>query len=360
MEHFYKRVTSDDFDQQKFAEASVNVTLKVDGTPMQIFFEGSEFKFCKRPKDEKSQGEQITRMEAFTNPAFYPIMKSLTPFLKDNIDRFNGVKIINTEILVDNTHHFVQYKTKPKGNLCVLNGFTTNDKAINTKMLKAYADILNVEAVPVIFSGVLGEKMNKLVEYVKKYCDPHNPSSSGNSLKDDIFQILGASSDSPLFDTQDGNVEGFVFDFNFGEEHKLYKVDDPTFVQHGIDGRAEGMSDEDRNKMNAAIRNIYKRMRNGQIHFNKTASDDFEGILRNFAQMCSDDTGIVSYIYDQGQSCILSDMLYSKDASMLPKNFRKFQNDTKTLYALRIFVWIFSKVDKTNNPNIKEFSKIMS
>lgn len=360
MEHFYKYITSKKFDLDKMSKSTVTVTLKVDGTPFQIVFQNDTFSFRKRSKDEKTEGEEITRMDAFTNPAYFPIMKQIAPILKNDISKFNGVHILNTEILVDNEYHVIQYNQKPKGNLCVLNGQTINNKSISSKMIQTYANVLGVESVPVIFSGVLDNRLKTIVDFVKKYCDPHNPKETGKKFKDEIQNLLGVSIDSVLMDTRDGNVEGFVFDFEMDGSHTLLKIDDPSFVNHGIEARNQGMSDEDANKMETVLKEIYDFFSKNKFPFKKVEISDFEGILNNFEIARNQDSTLAQFLYEKGKSCILSDMLFSNEVGMLPKKFQKYKDDEKFLYALRIFVWLFGKKQSGKHfPILSKFEEFM-
>lgn len=349
MKHFFDYINSSKFDLDKLSRTNVLVTLKIDGTALQLCFDSDKATFHKRSNDVSEKGPQISRIDAFNNPAYYDTMKYLNPIIKDNVGKFNGIKILNSEIIIDSNPHLIQYNQKPKGNLCLLGGISSNGKSIDPKMIDEYATILGVESVPVFFKGKLGDKMNQILDYVKNYCDPHNPIVREN-FKNDIISILGNNSDSLMLDTKNGYIEGFVFDFSDGDSHTLLKIDDPSFVIDFKKMKDKEMSDSEKSKMDEVLNDIFNYFQSKGLVFKKQSNDIFENLLKNFDIFCSKDSSFIDYLYNEGKSCKMGEFLiYSNDVSILPKRYANKKNDDKFFFSLRVFTWIFGKKRKGEN-----------
>lgn len=361
MKHFFDYINSNKFSLENISEAHVTVTLKIDGTALQLCFDkDKKVSFHKRSSDVTKEGPVIQRMDAFNNPAYFDAMNSLRKPLSTNNDKFNGVKILNTEILLDSNPHIISYSKKPKGGLCVLGGVTVNGGSIDHQMIDEYARILGVESVPVFFNGTLGESVaNKIVEYVNTHCDPKNPHEVP-SFKEDIMRILGCENlSSDLLDTENGYIEGFVFDFLIGDEHLLLKIVCPSFVLDFKKNKEKEDNETIKKETESVLERIKEYIDSNKIRFKKYGNDVFENLLMNFIKT---DQGFKDCLYEEGHRCKLCErLIYSKNPNVLPLKFRRdIGKDDRILYSLRMFTWLFGKKNNGENfPVLKDLSLMM-
>lgn len=361
MKHFFDYINSNKFSLENISEAHVTVTLKIDGTALQLCFDkDKKVSFHKRSSDVTKEGPVIQRMDAFNNPAYFDAMNSLRKPLSTNNDKFNGVKILNTEILLVSNPHIISYSKKPKGGLCVLGGVTVNGGSIDHQMIDEYARILGVESVPVFFNGTLGESVaNKIVEYVNRHCDPKNPHEVP-SFKEDIMRILGNENlSSDLLDTENGYIEGFVFDFHIGDEHLLLKIDCPSFVLDFKKNKEKEDNETIKKETESVLERIKEYIDSNKIRFKKYSNDVFENLLMNFIKT---DQGFKDCLYEEGHRCKLCErLIYSKNPNVLPLKFRRdIGKDDRVLFSLRMFTWLFGKKNNGENfPVLKDLSLMM-
>lgn len=345
MQHFFDFINSSKFNEQELSDSNVVVSLKVDGTSLQIVFDNDNITFHKRGKDDITPGPKLTQIDAFTNHEYFTAMKSIFPDLKQNKEKFQGVKMLCTEILSEGTQHFVHYSELPPKGICLLTATSVNDKTIKDSLIEKYAQMLGVVSVPIIFNGQLKEKFHSLKDYIIKHCDYHNPNDSGN-FKSDILNILGVNENelnSSLFKTEKNEIEGFVFNFSLSDgSHTMLKVDSPAFMKY----IAETNKNEKDDNLESIAKKIISRVK--KMKFDKFSNNHFENLLKNFEMCLKTDKGFIDFMFGCSEEArpTLDGLLdaTSKELSILPAKFQRlFQQNEKSFLAFRMFIWAFGK-----------------
>lgn len=352
MQHFFDYISNHDTDS--LSDIPVTVTLKVDGTHLQMVFdESGKYKFYKRPSNDihpASPKQELSDTDVFLIPSYYkPCM-----FLK-NID-FNKipqpVSILNFEILVPDDFMKIKYMEYPENGLCLLNAVDKDGNYVRQDIVRSLASSLGIISVPVIFEGKLNDKSVKnIFEWVRKY---DSKESGFKNCKDFARQIIGffgkkaTDTSSPLLRTEDGlSVEGFVFCFSYPDGKNLtLKIDDPLFTKDKIHSSAKENKKGNQDKLVSLERIFDDTIKENGFVFNKNGNSLLERLCNNFMDTLGNNMQLCRYIASKcrrygfkDDKCTLELIKGYNDG----KIYDEAVNDSSFRLALRNFVWLFMK-----------------
>src|SRR5574344_865240 len=236
MEHLYNFFQRKRINPKEILENSdIMVSLKVDGQAFQIVYEDNKFTFHKRSGKSTVVGKELQEVDLYLNKVFREAFKYFSVKLK-NIKKIcdnKNIHIINFEIIQDDTH-IIKYNNPPKNGICLLNIIDINNQELNYDLLIDISKKLDVDIVPIFYKGTLSETIvDKLYNYTIMNCNPNEITKSNfNFFTTDILKILNIQDiDSPLLDTQDHLIEGFVFNINYNVKIFQCKLDNPLFIK---------------------------------------------------------------------------------------------------------------------------------
>ena len=341
MDHMYDYLLKKGDKASAFLEnAEVTITLKVDGTPMQMSVDGERCKFYKKGTDPKKPGKELTPMDLYTNVAFAK-PKAYLESVVQSLEGKNLPSLMNFEIIRENEHHLVQYKRYPKENLCLLSAFNNDNKLSQDEIVKL-SQRLGVDTVPVIFIGKLGKKAMMLKKYVIDNCNPNSPVVDKVSFKDHIFKIIGVpvNTDHFLFDTHNGAIEGFVFDFkNEDGSFVTLKVDDPYFCNTLRDNKKKEMPIQDKQSILNLVKLITREINKGELC--KMSDDLLTNLIENFDHQFGSNRDVLKRIAMAARNS--GKVNLACDVSAIPEKWRSKMRDKDYADALRTFTWLFMK-----------------
>jgi hypothetical protein len=342
MDHLFDRIASDEEEIRNLMQtAQCRITLKLDGTPMQLVRENGKTRFCK--KGESGPGKSLSRLDIFLNPAYYEPLSVLHKNGKKAADILEYVHIVNFEVLVPNTHHVIHYNTYPKGHMCLLNIETTSNGRGNMEFCRELARRLGADTVPVIFEGVIGDKTDEIIELVKAHCDPHNPVDSDTPFTATFTDKFGQEGPSsiPLLDTESGEAEGFVLTFLTKEGGKSYKIDTPYFIENFRKSKEERVDPSTARDIAAVVDAFISAVRDNGYTFTPMHGDQFENLIMNFRATFGGNRSLIDALAVQ---CSRKGILQDCSAQMAPSEYR---GDRNMLTVFRTFCWLFSKKRKS-------------
>ncbi len=242
-------------------DKEVDITTKIDGTAFQVSVsENNDIEFRKRSGNSNKLG---------------PIIDNYTRLFVGNYE--NAMKHIESisDIIKDN-YKFLTFEIF-KDNLILLSAITKDGEFIDSK-LDDIADKLNVKVVPIIFSGVLDDKLKaSLTSIIADNAVPEN--TTFDKMICDIFSI-----DSPEEYMIDSSLEGIVFNFKIEDKIAQYKLVDPIFAQKHKDMRAKSKElDEKLKPFKQQLVDIMNKWleENGQ----KYSEDKIESLDKNFLNL---------------------------------------------------------------------------
>ena len=352
MQHFFDYISNHDTDS--LTDIPVTVTLKVDGTHLQMVLdEFGKFRFYKRPSNDIHQAspkQELSDIDVFLIPNYY---KPCT-FL-ENIDFSKipqSVRIMNFEILIPDDFMKIKYMEYPENGLCLLNAVNKSGNYIRHDVVRSLASSLGVVPVPVIFTGKLNDRSVKdIFEWVRKY---DSRESGFKSCKDftrrviDFFGKKAVDTSSPLLRTEDGlSAEGFVFCFSYPDGKNLsLKLDDPLFTKDKIRSSAKESGKGHQNNLVSLERIFDEAIRENGFRFNKNGNSLLERLCNNFMDTLGDNMQLCRYIASKcckygfkDDECTL-ELIKGYDGRRI---YDEAVNDSSFRLVLRNFVWLFMK-----------------
>ena len=339
MEHLYKYLQGKD---HKFisdlGKCQVSVSLKVDGTPLQVVFdEDHRPEFHSKGSSMSKPGPKLTSVDLMMNPAFWNQVEYLKPKLKNAGGVLEHTSIVNLEIIVENTHHLVQYSYKPKGNMYFLNAYSTNSGIIDKRFYSEMAKVLGVETVPSVScnAGV----MKKLCEFAMSQGDYKKTKLDDESWGKQINKIIGSN-------LVKGAAEGIVITIEDGCQMKgtQLKIDSPGFMTEFAERKSSKMTPEEEKEITSVMDVALKQMKPRESEIKKYSNDPLENLILNYNATIACDTQTMKPFID---ACNSTDKSRNNAViEAVPEKYKKLADNPDWFTGLQNFVWLFRKKRK--------------
>jgi len=348
MEHLHKYLQSHG-DSELLNCSSIEVSLKVDGTPLQLEVignTGKKVKFHTRGNDMTKPGPDLSSLDMFMNPAFYKQVNYLRGIIEDGDASpvLQYVGLLNFEIIVDNDHHIIHYKS-PNGNMFLLNGTTKAGKAIGPVGLKLISMKLGVANIPCKSLC----RADKGREIFKELIDLSKETSlDDKTWRDRLSKIVGR-------DLVEEEMEGIVIRVSGGpKDGTMLKIDSPKFVNTFNERKNTKMSEEDESEIKSildlAISLIDKKA------LDKWSNDPLENMIVNFNKTIASNQASLEKFANKCKSSSKSRKNAIKDA--LPAKYKS--NGEDWVVGLQNFIWLFRKQRKGILKDANEIAKIIA
>lgn len=275
MEHFYNYLQKKGKDNliKDLSNTSLKISEKIDGTPLQVVNEDEKFSFHSKGKDMNTPGPLLTSLDLVMNPAFYKQCEYLKKAISKCVSEMQIIKILNIEIVVDNTHHIVQYGDKPENNMYILSGSTIYGHSLSQKALEGLSKRLNVSVAPYVYFDKC--PIESIIDFVESYGDPKSPNYNDIKFKNKLNDIL-YKGDGKNFINQE-NIEGVVLEFGTG---LTLKIDSPYFLNTFKDNKEKKMSDDEENEINNLLNKALSLIDKKKL--SKKSNDQLENLILNF------------------------------------------------------------------------------
>ena len=344
MEHLYKYLQSHD-EKELLGCDSVRVSLKVDGTPLQMEVvddTGRNVKFHSRGNDMTKPGPELTSLDLFMNPAFYNQVKMLEASVENGeVNMFlQYIELLNFEIIINNDHHIIHYES-PSGNMYLLNGTTKRGRYISDTGLKAVADKLGVANVPYKnFNGT--DTLKKLIDFSKE------SSLDDKTWRNKLESIVGK-------DLVDEEMEGIVIKISGGKKDEaMFKIDSPKFVNTFNERKNTKMSEEDESEIKSILDLAISLIDKNNL--DKWSNDPLENMIINFNKTIASNQVSLKKFTDKCKSSSKSRKNALKDA--IPDKYKS--NGDDWIIGLQNFIWLFRKQRKGLLKDANEIAKIIA
>ena len=344
MEHLYKYLQSHK-EEDLLDCNSIEVSLKVDGTPLQMEITdntGKNVKFHSRGSDMTKPGPELTSLDLFMNPAFFNQVNTLRKAIEeeDASSVIQYANLLNFEIIIDNDHHIIHYKS-PLGNMYLLNGTTKNDKPIGPVGLRLISSKLGVTNIPCrIFNG--SDTMKKLVDFSKE------TSLDDNTWRNRLEGIIGKG-------LVDEEMEGIVIMISGGKKDgSMLKIDSPKFVNTFNERKDTKMSEDDEKEIKSILDLAISLI--DEKALDKWSNDPLENMILNFNKTIASSQESLKKFVDKCQGSSKSRKNAVKDA--IPDKYKT--NGDDWVLGLQNFIWLFRKQRKGLLKNANEIAKIIA
>lgn len=212
---------------QNLLTLEVTATEKLDGSNFNVEKQNNGFVFYKR--DGKTPINSIDRMLSIYHEA--PI-KHFETLPKEVIDGIPNGTYFSFEYFASAQPVEILYHQMPKNNLVLESVRLKNGKYVYDKTeLDQWADLLNVEKVPIIFQGVLSDEQRmEIISFVSTPFEKLVDKFQTNSFSRYILNLLNPNiKQSFLKNSIDDIIEGVVFSFK-GDNIVFAKIVDPLFT----------------------------------------------------------------------------------------------------------------------------------
>lgn len=360
MEHLYKFLNRKRIDAREvLATVPVEVSLKIDGQALQVANENGVLTYHKRSGVPYRVGPELTYADFYLFRNFYTAYNYLEKFrgLLNSFMTSNRIYILNFELFDDSNGITVKYKRLPKSKMILLNGTRQDGTQIDEEELSSLAHKLQVSTVPIFFKGILGEeKASKIIEICHRYCNPMEPHLvKGASFSSLVLDVINPDAKSePLLDTENGDIEGFVFNIKTSTKTYSCKLDDPNFIlKHKADNKEQLEKDE---KANVALDNIANLIRDNidveTLH--KMTVDKIKNLAMNFSNQFEDKPEVIDEIYNEYEKVKDEFSFMTYDSALLPKDYN---NTSKKWKIALMFFIIFMKSKRKND--VHQFNSLI-
>lgn len=348
MEHLYKYLQNHN-ESDLLNCSSIEVSLKVDGTPLQMEVvdkSGEKVRFNTRGNDMTKPGPELTSLDLFMNPAFYNQVNYLRDIIRETDTRsvLQYVGLLNFEIIVDNDHHIIHYKS-PSGNMFLLNGTTRAGKAIGPvgmKLISMKLGVANIPCKSLCKSDKGRETFKELIDLSKE------TSLDDNTWRDRLSKIVGR-------DLVEEEMEGIVIRISGGpKDGTMLKIDSPKFVNTFNERKDTKMSEEDEKEIKSildlAISLIDKTV------LDKYSNNPLENMISNFNKSIASSQISLKKFVDKCKNSSKSRKNAVKDA--IPEKYKN--NGDDWIIGLQNFIWLFRKQRKGLLKNANEIAAIIA
>jgi len=215
------------------------VTIKEDGSALQVKYDDNMLLFGKRSWDPSKLTKPLTEIDRFLSGSYDNAYNHLTKY----VDVIKQYDIINFELISAKEQHIIKFDGDKDYKIILLSAWQNGNAITDYKTLVTLADALNVDHVQQLDINKLSEEL--IEDLLKKVDEPF-----------ELFKKYYYIND---------NIEGLVINFFTEEKTRTYKIQNPVFKKQ----LAEHLNEEKDLKNNIDctyayehIMHIYEECRN--------------------------------------------------------------------------------------------------
>ena len=179
------------------------VTIKEDGSALQVKYEDNMLLFGKRSWDPSKLTKPVTEIDRFLSGSYDNAYNHLTKY----VDVIKQYDIINFELISAKEQHIIKFDGDKDYKIILLSAWQNGNVITDYEALATLADALNVDHVQQLDINKLSEEL--IEDLLKKVDEPF-----------ELFKKYYYIND---------NIEGLVINFFTEEKMRTYKIQNPTF-----------------------------------------------------------------------------------------------------------------------------------
>ena len=179
------------------------VTIKEDGSALQVKYDDNMLLFGKRSWDPSKLTKPLTEIDRFLSGSYDNAYNHLTKY----VDVIKQYDIINFELISAKEQHIIKFDGDKDYKIILLSAWQNGNTITDYETLVTLADALNVDHVQQLDINKLSEEL--IEDLLKKVDEPF-----------ELFKKYYYIND---------NIEGLVINFFTKEKTRTYKIQNPIF-----------------------------------------------------------------------------------------------------------------------------------
>lgn len=239
MQYIEELLNAKRIDIRAVLSSPCKVTIKEDGSALQVKYDDNMLLFGKRSWDPSKLTKPLTEIDRFLNGSYDNAYNHLTKY----VDVIKQYDIINFELISAKEQHIIKFNGDKDYKIILLSAWQNGNAITDYETLVTLSDALNVDHVQQLDINKLSEEL--IEDLLKKVDEPF-----------ELFKKYYYIND---------NIEGLVINFFTEEKIRTYKIQNPTFKKQ----LAEHLNEEKDLKNNIDctyayehIMHIYEEYRN--------------------------------------------------------------------------------------------------
>ena len=285
------------------------VTIKEDGSALQVKYDDNMLLFGKRSWDPAKLTKPLTEIDRFLSGSYDNAYNHLTKY----VDVIKQYDIINFELISAKEQHIIKFDGDKDYKIILLSAWQNGNAITDYETLVTLSDALNVDHVHQLDINKLSEEL--IEDLLKKVDEPFE-------LFKKYYYI-------------NNNIEGLVINFFTEEKTRTYKIQNPTFKKQ----LAEHLNEEKDLKNNIDCKYAYEHiMHIYEEHGNHKAVNKLDLLLDIWktnipyvTQQLLNNIKKISQIREKD----ISGILFAKN---YPEYYKLYINNSQEIRELLVFI----------------------
>jgi len=263
MEHLIEKYIKKPEYVKELFDHEVSISLKIDGSAFQIYYDKYNISYHKRSGNSKSLGQFIDEYDQL-----------MRKNINDAIDYFNKRENIIRQYKFYSIEIF-------NDSYILLNVIDHNNNQINEYELKEISKELNIDCVPIVFNGIIEDK-TKLIDMMNL-----SENTTNDEFKVYLFDLFGNGEYQKFLNGDE--VEGIVLTWNIDNNIIQYKIINPAFKRRHDEEIKKNKEDQE-NEIKE-LKSLYELLYNTLKNIGKYQDDNWITNLDiNFLNLLSDES----------------------------------------------------------------------
>lgn len=203
MQYIEELLNAKRLDIKAILSSACKVTVKEDGSALQVKYKDNMLLFGKRSWDPSKLTKPLTEIDRFLSGSYDNAYNHLTKY----VDIIKQYGIINFELISAKEQHIIKFDGDKDYKIILLSAWQNGEAITNYETLVTLADALNVDHVLQLDINNLSEEL--IEDLLKKVDEPF-----------ELFKKYYYIND---------NIEGLVINFFTEEKTRTYKIQNPIF-----------------------------------------------------------------------------------------------------------------------------------
>ena len=285
------------------------VTIKEDGSALQVKYDDNMLLFGKRSWDPSKLTKPLTEIDRFLSGSYDNAYNHFTKY----VDVIKQYDIINFELISAKEQHIIKFDGNKDYKIILLSAWQNGNAITEYETLVTLADALNVDHVQQLDINKLSEEL--IEDLLKKVDEPF-----------ELFKKYYYIND---------NIEGLVINFFTEEKTRTYKIQNPAFKKQ----LAEHLNEEKDLKNNIDctyayehIMHIYEEHRNHKaVNKLDLLLDIWKTNIPYVTQQLLNNIKKISQIREKD----ISGILFAKN---YPEYYKLYINNSQEIRELLVFI----------------------
>lgn len=285
------------------------VTIKEDGSALQVKYDDNMLLFGKRSWDPSKLTKPLTEIDRFLSGSYDNAYNHLTKY----VDVIKQYDIINFELISTKEQHIIKFDGDKDYKIILLSAWQNGNAITEYETLVTLSDALNVDHVQQLDINKLSEE--QIEDLLKKVDEPF-----------ELFKKYYYIND---------NIEGLVINFFTEEKTRTYKIQNPAFKKQ----LAEHLNEEKDLKNNIDctyayehIIHIYEEHRNHKaVNKLDLMLDIWKTNIPYVTQQLLNNIKKISQIREKD----ISGILFAKN---YPEYYKLYINNSQEIRELLVFI----------------------